>query len=120
MVAMMPHSHASFPGAGSDPLDRRVMWRWLGWLYAGGAALALAWLALLGDRGAHGFVILALASLAALIGAALLTGRAERLPEPAVRVALACASVLVGLGLAFSPPGNAGLAYLYLLGGPYA
>ncbi|MDX6646166.1 MAG: hypothetical protein QOK40_1893 [Miltoncostaeaceae bacterium] len=117
---MIPEPYAPFPGAGEDPLGPRTMWRWLGWLHVGGAALALAWLGLLHDGGAHALAILAVAGPAALVGIAMLTARPERLPAFTVRVALACASVLVGLGVAFSPPGNGDLSCLYLLGAPYA
>ena len=117
---MTAEPHAPLPGSSEPPLGPRLMWRWLGWLHLGGAALALVWLALVHGQGARTLGVLAVAVAAGLAGVAMLTARPERLPAFAVRVALACASVLIAVGVAFSAPGNADLSALYLLGAPYA
>ncbi|WP_340292860.1 putative bifunctional diguanylate cyclase/phosphodiesterase [Aquipuribacter hungaricus] len=101
-------------------MSRRGMGRALGVLYLAGAALALLWTALPHGPGADEAVVATMAAIAAVMGAALAAGVADRAPLGAFHAVIGAIQVVISVGFAAGGAPDNDIRLFYLWATPFA
>jgi PAS domain S-box-containing protein len=101
-------------------VDGRAMARPLGMLFLGAGVLGLLWIVLPRPSGSTPAAVGAVAAVALIGGALLVSGKADDRPPRTFEIALALSTILISVALFFSGRAGSGFGYFYVWTTPYA